>query len=139
MGRAGDCPAALRGWLTAWHPQVDDSRLGQALAELDLDLALVPMRESFANACSGDLRILQHAACGQPVICSRVAGFVGGEVLPLTRVSNEAADWVRAIRLHLDDQQASAQLGAALQAQVRNDWLLEGDRLQAWRRAWLPD
>lgn len=135
----GDCPAALRGWLTAWHPQVDDSRLGQALAELDLDLALVPMRESFANACSGDLRILQHAACGQPVICSRVAGFVGGEVLPLTRVSNEAADWVRAIRLHLDDQQASAQLGAALQAQIRNDWLLEGDRLQAWRRAWLPD
>jgi hypothetical protein len=60
-------------------------------------------------------------------------------VLPLTRVDNQAQDWVRAIRLHLEDREASATLGDALQSTVRAQWLLEGERLEAWRRAWLPD
>ncbi len=109
------------------------------MGALNLDLALVPMAETLGNACSGDLRVLQHAACGHPVICSRVPGFVGGEVLPLSRVSNEAQDWIRAIRLHLEDREASATLGDALQSTVRAQWLLEGERLAAWRRAWLAD
>jgi len=106
---------------------------------LNLDLALVPMAETLGNACSADLRVLQHAACGHPVICSRVPGFVGGEVLPLSRVSNEAQDWIRTIRLHLEDREASATLGDALQSAVRTQWLLEGERLDAWRQAWLAD
>ncbi|MCW1243261.1 glycosyltransferase [Pseudomonas sp. SAICEU22] len=135
----GDCPAALQPFLKEQHPNVPQQQLATALAALNLDLALVPMAHSLGNACSGDLRVLQHAACGHPVICSRVPGFVGGEVLPLTRVDNQAQDWVRAIRLHLEDREASATLGDALQSTVRTQWLLEGERLEAWRQAWLPD
>ncbi|MBK4994434.1 glycosyltransferase [Pseudomonas sp. S37] len=135
----GDCPAALQPLLTTWRPTVEPDHLAPALLGLDLDLALVPMAETLGNACSGDLRVLQHAACGHPVICSRVPGFAGGDVLPLTRVANTAADWIQAIRLHLADRQASACLGDALQGRVREGWLLEGERLQAWRRAWLAD
>ncbi|MGN8344668.1 glycosyltransferase [Pseudomonas sp. SMV71] len=135
----GDCPAAMRPFVAELHPSVGQQQLAGALAALNLDLALVPMAETLGNACSADLRVLQHAACGHPVICSRVPGFVGGEVLPLSRVSNEAQDWIRTIRLHLEDRQASATLGDALQSAVRAQWLLEGERLDAWRQAWLAD
>lgn len=135
----GDCPASLRPFVTQLHKGVPPNHLAVALAALNLDLALVPMAQTLGNACAGDLRVLQHAACGHPVICSRVPGFIGGEVLPLTRVNNEAQDWIRAIRLHLEDRTASATLGDALQATVRAQWLLEGERLEAWQRAWLAD
>lgn len=131
----GDCPASLLPYLKEHHHAVDAQSLGANLAALDLDIALVPMAESEVNAFSGDVRVLQHAACGQSVICSRVAGFAGGDTLPLSRVSNQACDWIRAIRLHLEDRDASAALGSAQQAMVRSDWLLEGQRLEAWRRA----
>jgi GT2 family glycosyltransferase len=135
----GDCPESLQPFLAELHPGVEQQQLAVALAALNLDLALVPMAETLGNACSADLRVLQHAACGHPVICSRVPGFVGGEVLPLSRVSNQAQDWIRAIRLHLEDREASATLGDALQSTVRAQWLLEGERLDAWRRAWLAN
>ncbi|MHC2145026.1 glycosyltransferase [Pseudomonas sp. 210_17 TE3656] len=135
----GDCPAALRPYLAEHHAAVEPHCLGVDLAALNLDIALVPMAENLVNACSGDMRVLQHAACGQAVICSRVAGFAGGDALPLSRVNNQTADWVRAIRLHLEDLGASAALGDSLQAIVRSEWLLEGQRLEGWRRAWLAD
>ncbi|MNP71104.1 hypothetical protein D3C76_1674420 [compost metagenome] len=95
------------------------------------------MADTLGNACSADLRVLQHAACAHPVICSRVAGFAGAGSLPLSKVDNQPADWLRAIRLHLEDRDASAALGDALQNAVRSNWLLEGERLEAWRQAWL--
>ncbi|MBV4535150.1 glycosyltransferase [Pseudomonas urmiensis] len=134
----GDCPASLQPLLAERHPAPQWNDLGPALAALDLDLALVPMSDSLSNHCSADLRVLQHAACGHPLICSRSPGLVGSDVLPLSRVDNTANDWIRAIRLHLEDPQASAALGEELRNQVRHNWLLQGERLQAWRRAWLP-
>lgn len=135
----GDCPAALRPYLKEHHAVVEPHYLSANLVALNLDIALVPMAETLLNKCSGDIRVLQHAACGQSVICSRVAGFAGGDALPLSRVNNQAADWVQAIRLHLEDRGASAALGDAQQAIVRSEWLLEGQRLEDWRRAWLAD
>lgn len=135
----GDCPETLRPFLTELHPAVEQHHLAVTLAALNLDLALVPMAETLGNACAGDLRVLQHAACGHPVVCSRVPGFIAGEALPLSRVNNQATDWIRAIRLHLEDRDASAALGDTLQSTVRAQWLLEGERLDAWRQAWLAD
>lgn len=133
----GDCPPALLPLVKEVHPRVGYEHLADGLAALNLDIALVPMMDTLANACSGDIRVLQHAACGHAVICSRVPGFAGSEVLPLSRVENSTQDWIRAIRLHLSDLDASAALGDALQAAVRADWLLEGQSLERWRQAWL--
>ena len=135
----GECPGSLKPFVSESHPAVESGRLGEALAALNLDLALVPMADSMENACSGDMRVLQHAACGHPVICSRVPGFAAGDALPLSRAGNQPDEWLQAIRLHLSDRDASAALGDALQAAVRGQWLLEGTRLESWRRAWLPD
>jgi hypothetical protein len=54
-------------------------------------------------------------------------------------VNNATQDWIQAIRMHLEDRDASAALGDALQSTVRAQWLLEGERLDAWQRAWLAD
>lgn len=134
----GDCPASLRPFVAEQHPAPPPQHLGQTLAALNLDLALVPMEDTLVNACCADLRVLQHAACAHPVICSRVPGLVGGECLPLTRVGNDSLEWLRAIKLHLDDREASAALGDALQQSVRANWLYCGLHLEAWREAWIP-
>ncbi|MDD1957869.1 glycosyltransferase [Pseudomonas sp. SD17-1] len=133
----GDCPEALRPYMKEVHAAVAPERQAAALAALNLDLALAPMAQSLLNACSGNPGLLEYAACGYPIICSNVPGFAGVDVLPLTRVANTTADWLAAIRLHLGDPQASASLGEVLQASVRRDWLLEGERLALWRAAWL--
>ncbi|MFJ9989625.1 glycosyltransferase family 2 protein [Pseudomonas putida] len=135
----GECSGSLKPFVSESHPAVEPGHLGEALAALNLDLALVPMADSMENACSGDMRVLQHAACGHPVICSRVPGFAAGDALPLSRAGNPPDEWLQAIRLHLSDRDASAALGDALQAAVRGQWLLEGARLESWRQAWLPD
>jgi len=133
----GECPSVLQPFVKELHPAVEPGQLGLALAALNLDLALVPLADTLVNACGSDLRVLQHAACGHPVVCSRVAGLAGADSLPLSRVANQTEEWLRAIRLHLEDRDASAALGDALQAAVRADWLLAGPRLQAWRQVWL--
>lgn len=133
----GDCPQALWPYVKERHASVAPERHAAALAGLNLDLALAPMVDSLLNACSGSVRLLEYAACGYPVICSKVAGFAGVQVLPLTRVANTTADWVAAIRMHLSDAQASGSVGELLQTSVRRDWLLEGERLALWQQAWL--
>lgn len=133
----GDCPQALLPYVKEHHACVAPERHAATLAGLNLDLALAPMAENLVNACSGSVRLLEYAACGYPVICSKGAGFAGIDVLPLTRVANTTADWVGAIRMHLGDAQASGSLGELLQTRVRCDWLLEGERLALWHKAWL--
>jgi hypothetical protein len=44
-----------------------------------------------------------------------------------------------AIRMHLDDLDATAEMGDALRDAVLKDWMLEGDKLTAWRDAWMPN
>ncbi len=59
--------------------------------------------------------------------------------LPVTRVKNRYKDWVDAIRMHTNDLDATAAAGDALRAAVLKDWMLEGEHLEHWLKAWLPD
>ena len=58
--------------------------------------------------------------------------------LPVTRVKNRFRDWVEAIRMHISDLDATARQGDALKAAVLREWMLEGENLELWRKAWLP-
>lgn len=135
----GDCPDALRPYVSEHYGNVPLDQRAAALAGMNLDLALAPMASSLLTACSGNSILLEYAACGYPVVCSKVPGFAGIDVLPLTRVENSVAHWLEAIRMHLGDPQASGSLGEVLQGTVRRDWMLEGVRLEQWRNAWLAD
>lgn len=133
----GLCPPALRPHIKEYHPGVALIDYPAALASLDLDLALAPLEQNRFNDCKSNLRLLEYGICGYPVVCSDVLCFQGD--LPVTRVKNRFRDWVEAIRAHLADPLASARAGAALQAAVRRDWMLDRAQLQVWQAAWLPD
>ncbi|NQD80907.1 O-antigen biosynthesis protein, partial [Pseudomonas sp. CrR14] len=133
----GMCPDALRPYVKEVHTGVEISMYPQALAGLNLDLAIAPVEQNLFNECKSNLRLLEYGACGFPVVCSDVLCYQDG--LPVTRVKNRFRDWVDAIRLHINDLDASARAGDELRAVVMRDWVLEGDKLLDWRRAWLPD
>ncbi|YCH23269.1 glycosyltransferase [Pseudomonas sp. D1-3] len=133
----GMCPDKLRPAVKEVHEGVDISAYPRALAALNLDLAVAPLEENLFNECKSNLRLLEYGACGFAVVCSDVRSYQGN--LPVTRVKNRYRDWVDAIRMHVADLDATARAGEALHLQVMRDWMLEGDNLVAWQRAWLPD
>ncbi len=133
----GMCPEKLRPAVKEIHQGVDINAYPQALAALNLDLAVAPLEENLFNECKSNLRLLEYGACGFPVVCSDVRSYQGN--LSVTRVKNRYRDWVDAIRMHLADLDATARAGDMLHQQVMRDWMLEGDNLIAWQKAWLPD
>ena len=133
----GMCPDKLRPFIHELHPGVPIEQYPAVLAGLNLDLALAPVEQNLFNECKSNLRLLEYGACGFPVICSDVRCY--RDALPVTRVKNRFKDWLDAIRLHLADLDASARMGDELRAAVRNEWMLEGKNLEAWRKVWLPD
>ncbi|MFS2124678.1 glycosyltransferase [Pseudomonas sp. Pseusp97] len=133
----GLCPDKLRPYIHELHPGVDIAGYPARLALLNLDLALAPLEQNQFNDCKSNLRLLEYGVLGFPVICSDVLCYRGD--LPVTRVKNRYRDWVDAIRMHLADLDATARAGDALQAAVRRDWMLEGENVLDWGRAWLPD
>ncbi|XAH23043.1 glycosyltransferase [Xylophilus sp. GW821-FHT01B05] len=133
----GMCPEKLRPFVAEVHPGVPIAQYPAALARLDLDLALAPLEHNLFNECKSNLRLLEYGACGFPVVCSDVRCY-SEDGLPVTRVKNRFKDWVAAIRMHLDDLDATARVGDELRAAVTRDWMLDGKNLLDWRAAWLP-
>lgn len=134
----GMCPDKLRPYVHELHDGVPIEQYPAKLASLNLDLALAPLEENIFNICKSNLRLLEYGACGFPVVCSDIAPYQGDD-LPVTRVRNRYKDWVGAIRMHLDDLDATAATGDALRAAVHRDWMLQGENLLNWRQAWLAD
>ncbi|NQD94632.1 glycosyltransferase, partial [Pseudomonas sp. CrR25] len=133
----GMCPEKIRPYVHEVHNGVDIDLYPEALARLDLDLALAPVEQNLFNECKSNLRLLEYGACGFPVICSDLICYQGD--LPVTRVKNRFRDWVEAIRAHIADLDATARIGDELRARVLSDWMLDEGNVEAWRTAWLPD
>lgn len=133
----GMCPDKLRPYVKEFHRGVEIDLYPAKLAALNLDLALAPIEENLFNRCKSNLRLLEYGACGFPVVCSDFGPYQGD--LPVTRVRNRYKSWVDAIRMHLADLEATARMGDELRAAVHRDWMLSGDNLALWRKAWLPD
>lgn len=133
----GMCPDLLRPYVHEFHPGISIERYSERLARLNLDLALAPLEMNLFNECKSNLRILEYGACGYPVICTDIDPYRCG--MPVTLVKNRTEDWLEAIRMHLSDLDETARRGDALREVVRRDWMLQGEALLDWRKAWLPD
>lgn len=133
----GMCPERLKPYVHEFHGGVAIEQYPAMLASLNLDLALAPLEQNQFNDCKSNLRLLEYGVLGFPVVCSDVLCYRDG--LPVTRVKNRYRDWIDAIRMHLADLDATARMGDQLQEIVRRDWMLEGENLQCWAKAWLPD
>jgi GT2 family glycosyltransferase/SAM-dependent methyltransferase len=133
----GMCPDKLRPYIHEFHNGVPIEEYPRKLASLNLDLALAPLENNSFNECKSNLRLLEYGACGFPVVCTDIVCYQ--DDLPVTRVKNRYKDWIAAIRMHLDDLDATAAMGDALRHAVRKDWMLTEDKLLHWRDAWLPN
>lgn len=135
----GMCPDALRPYVHEFYSGVAIEQYPAALASLNLDLGLAPLEHNLFNECKSNLRQLEYGACGIPIICTDIRPYQDGlqAGLPVTLVKNRYKDWVDAIRMHINDLDATAKLGDSLQAEVRENWMLEGEHLESWRQTWL--
>jgi hypothetical protein len=133
----GMCPDNIRRYVHEFHEGVPIEAYPAKLASLNLDLALAPLEHNLFNECKSNLRLLEYGICGYPVICTAITPYLGD--LPVTTVKNRHKFWVDAIREHLHDLDETARRGDALREAVKQRWMLEGERLDQWLAAWLPD
>jgi GT2 family glycosyltransferase len=132
----GDCPQQIRPYLSELHEQVPFDEYPQKLASLRLDLALAPLGGGLFNECMSNVRVLEYAACGYPVVCSDVPAY---RELPVTRVMNTTRDWVGAIQMHLAELEASVKGADAVRELVLAQHTQDDRHIQQWLNAWLPD
>lgn len=135
----GMCPDALKPYVHEFHGGVPIEQYPAKLASLNLDLGLAPLEHNLFNECKSNLRQLEYGACGIPIICTDIRPYQDGlnAGLPVTLVKNRYKDWVEAIRMHVNDLDATAKMADELQAKVKADWMLQGEHLERWRDAWL--
>lgn len=131
----GGCPRDLRSFVHEVHRGGNLESFPAKLAALNLDLAVAPLAGTLSNRCKSNMRLLEYGICGVPVICSDLEPY---RDLPVTRVRGGSEGWRDAIRTHLSDPDASRRMGDVLQDCVRANWILEGQNLHAWSKAWLP-
>jgi len=129
----GLAPDSLRPFIGDFRPGVPFEEYPEALADMQLDLALAPLELCHFNECKSNLKLLEYGILGYPVIATDIVPYQGD--LPITRVKNKRTHWVRAIREHLSDRAELARRGDALKATVTHDWMLE-DHLDEWLAAW---
>lgn len=133
----GDHQGVLRSCSHEHHELPGADQYPNAMAALNLDLALLPAVDNLFSTCRSPLAVLQLGSCGVPVVCSDVRAFAGE--LPIIRVPNTLPDWLDAIRAHTQNLSTAALLGDRLREQVLSDGMLDDAAIQVWQHAWLPD
>lgn len=129
----GPCSRWIEPYIHEVHATPEESLYPGLLAELDLDLVLVPAHPTLANQVKDPVSLLQFGACGYPVICSDTLYHHN---LGVTLVSNQTGAWIEAIRSHLDQPEASAHFGEKLRNEVLQNWMLDNDASLEWRDVW---
>lgn len=131
----GMYPPKLRYHVAETHPAVAFDQYPAALAKLDLDLAIAPLELNRFNAAKSNLRLLEYGAVGYPVIATDILPYRNA---PVTRVPNNPQAWVKAIREHICELEATRAAGERLRQWVLSDWMLD-QHLDEWLRVLLPD
>ena len=131
----GDAPGFSRNSQALFQvfPMVSIEQFPQALANLNLDLAIAPLTINEFNEGKSDLRILQYGVLGYPVLATDIFPH---RHAPVRRVSNDPGAWVRAIREYIHDLDAAEEEGKKLRQWVLNRRMTD-HLLPQYRNAWL--
>lgn len=126
----GMCPLELRPYVKEFHQFVSFNQYPQALADLDLDLAIAPLEEHPFNEAKSNLRLLEYGVMGWPVIASDIYPYQQ-DGAPVTLVPNDEVVWIETILAALAEPEKIAAQGRQLQNWVRQKFILE-DHLHEW-------
>jgi glycosyltransferase involved in cell wall biosynthesis len=107
----------FQAYVKEFHRWVPFHRYPQAVAALDLDLAVAPLEINIFNECKSNLRLLEYGAAGYPVICTDITPYRRLDP-PVTRLDNRVDDWVAAIRAAVADRDNLRRQGEQLREWV---------------------
>ncbi|AKR42919.1 tetratricopeptide repeat protein [Methylophilus sp. TWE2] len=114
--------ACFESYSTNYHYPTHAKRL----AQLALDIALVPLEGNPFNRCISNLKFLEFGFLGVPAVFSNVESYntsvVDGETGLL--VNNSTDSWVKAIQTLIDNPTLREQIGANAQKEVQTNWML---------------
>jgi len=131
----GSSPVGVEG-LVEIHAAVGYDAYPRALTDLDLDLAIAPFGHTDFDNCKSDLRVLEFAAAGFPVLSNACYGL---SVIGMQFDQDPAIAAERLVRFlpgGADADYCAAQ-GALLHEWAKSERTLE-KHLDTWLRAWLP-
>ena len=96
------------------------------LAEMALDLALVPLNDDNFNSCRSNLKLLEFGFLGIPCVYSNTPSYnqtvVDGETGLL--VNNTTENWVNAIKQLIENPALRKKIGANAQQEIQTNWML---------------
>lgn len=130
----GMCPESVRPYVKEFHGPVPYDKYPEALASLNLDIAVAPLEHNSFNEAKSNLRLLEYGALGCAVVCTDIEPY---RQAPVTRVPNTTGAWVSAIRERVHDPDAAEREGIQLREWVRNHWML-ADHVGEWLDALQP-
>ncbi|MDR3300817.1 MAG: glycosyltransferase, partial [Candidatus Accumulibacter sp.] len=130
----GMLPEGAKPYVTEFHDYVHHlADYPAKLASLDLDLAIAPLETHPFNEAKSNLRLLEYGILGWPVICTDIFPYQTGNP-PVTRLPNNADQWITAIRERIGEADSLAREGDALREWVKRHYLLK-NRLDQWLSA----
>lgn len=118
----GMVPGGVDNSLVEAHSGVPFAEYPHLLGTLNLDLALAPLEENDFNRCKSDLRILEYAAAGFPVLASYVPAY---DAVPVTRLQNRPELWAEQIMHLVKHQEANNAYADRLHEFVLSQRLME--------------
>ncbi len=124
----------IRPLLSEFHPGVSFEAYPEALAALDLDIAVAPLEMHRFNQGKSNLRLLEYGALGLPVVCTDIDPY---RASPACCLANDPQRWIEALRERIHDADAREVEGARMRQWVIQHYVLE-DHLDEWLAAHLP-
>lgn len=120
-----------------FHPGMPPSRYLDGIAALDLDLVLAPLEDNEFNRCKSNLRLLEAACVGAPVLAQAAEPYLA-DGAPVSHASTPG-EWTAGIRafMHMRPSERDA-AARRLRAWVGARYSLEATSLKRVA-AWLPD
>lgn len=99
------------------------------------DIAVAPLVDTRFNRCKSDLKFLEYAMMGLPVVASRVAPYARSIDHGVNGyLAKNAKDWLKYLRLLITDQEARIRVGSAARAFAEKRRI--SDNIGRWVKAY---
>jgi glycosyltransferase involved in cell wall biosynthesis len=97
----------------------------QFLADLDLDIAIAPLKDTPFNRCKTNIKWLEHSMLKVPMVLSDVYPYKSVERGKTGFLANSQAQWKRYLKLLIEDESKRKEIGENAYNEVVKNWNIE--------------
>ena len=129
----GQKPEGIMASHCEFHPAVPLKAYFEKLGALELDMAVAPLVDNVFNSAKSNLKLIEYAALGLPVVCSDCTAYRHS---PAIRLENDEATWTETLLRLAGDSDQRRSLSLAMRSWLSERHILE-NHLDDWRNALL--